>query len=284
MRRCGATVRVRVTSCGSATRERRHRRRSARARGAFAGRCTARRRLRAAASSRWSWPQPRVALGVALRGVATQRDRLERRLGRATSATCCALARRRAARWPHCHAARCWPHCHCRCSSNACWVVATTTSCCSARPHRRAPAVQRAAAQAEVAVSRIGEIAGGVRPARAMARRHHLAVGDHAASTTSRATRDDGLVVATDRRVCAAARRLALHVRASGASDRAGLRQRPVAEGRRARSARCGPGPRSWLLAAVAQRRGSGRCVLAGVVRRRLVGLHAHARRHLRQS
>ena len=48
--------------------------------------------------------------------------------------------------------------CRARCSTNARWPAATTTSCCSLRPPSQERAVSAAAARAGVAVTRIGRI------------------------------------------------------------------------------------------------------------------------------
>jgi thiamine-monophosphate kinase len=78
-------------------------------------------------------PQPRVALGLALRGLASSAidlsDGLVGDLGhvlqRSVWAPWC--------RWTSCRAAPCWRRSRSMCSSSACWPGVTTTNCCSRR-------------------------------------------------------------------------------------------------------------------------------------------------------
>jgi hypothetical protein len=82
-------------------------------------------------------PEPRVALGLALRGLATSAidisDGLLGDLGHILRRSGVA----RASSWRRCRAAPCWPRSRARCSTSACCAAATTTSCCSPPRRRR---------------------------------------------------------------------------------------------------------------------------------------------------
>ena len=82
-------------------------------------------------------PQPRVALGLALRGIASAAIDLATGSS-ATSATCCAPAPSapRCA-WPTSRTARTSRPAPRRSAAPACWPAATTTNCCLQRPRTR---------------------------------------------------------------------------------------------------------------------------------------------------
>jgi hypothetical protein len=114
----------------------------------------------------------------------------------------------------------------------------------------RAPRVRAAGARAGVPVTRIGRIETPSPACASSTTGRPRGARWRAASTTSHDGLDAGR---RPPRPTAPARRRArpppaLHAAPPGALDRAGLRQRPVARGRRARWARCGPGCRFLVL------------------------------------
>ena len=179
-------------------------------------------------------PQPRVALGLALRGIASSAidvtDGLLGDLGHVLRRS--RRGRdgrgRRAAAQRGAGARSRW-----RCSARARWPAATTTSCCSPRRPSRGRAVQAAAREAGVPVTRIGRIeaGAGLRLVDAGAR-----AGRAGASASfdhfRREARAPLPPLHPPRRQPRRARRPGASCsRHPAHADRAGLRQRPVAGG-----------------------------------------------------